>query len=634
MATTSSCPDSQHLRALVLGHVNEADAAALDHHLAGCTTCQEKLRRLAAAGDTRRIRPADEPPPADDSDLAAGQPVSYPFLGPPARPDELGRLGNYRVLRQVGRGGMGMVFLAEDIALCRPVALKVMSPDLGSDCEPWQRFLREARTLAAVKNQHVVTIFQAGQEGQAVYLAMEFLEGLSLETWLRRGEPTTVAEVLRLGREIATGLAAIHQHGLVHRDIKPGNIWLEGPDRHVKLLDFGLARSVDDNTHLTSTGVVVGTPAFMSPEQARGNKLDLRSDLFSLGCVLYALCTGVEPFRGKNTMAQLTALATTEARPVHEVNPAIPESLSQLIQRLLAKRPEDRLASAREVVSQLRALEKSTPQRESLFQLSAVQTDEAAAVPATLTQLPAQPVKKRRKRTRMKRGRRWKTAALLGLAVLGLLAGGILVWSQLGRPINEEMVDGRAYLSSWTPVATQDWPEFPLPPEGPPGGPPGGGPPGGRQPGGPDRPPLPEDRGGPGGRPLPPPPRGGDPRTELRVIRVQGKLAPYGIGMHASPRGAASASYRLGKRYDTFHVGVSVNDSAPHSSIPLTFVVYGDGKVLWKSRPVQSQDDTQTCTVDVKNVDVLKLEVASEGDVRGAHGAWIDPYVTKQDAER
>src|SRR5262249_47041463 len=149
------------------------------------------------------------------------------------------------------------------------------------DAEGWQRFLREARIMASIKHENLVTVYQAGEDGPAVYLAMELLQGETLEQRLERAGPLPVAEILRLSRGIVNGLGAVHRHGLIHRDLKPGNIWLESPSGQVKILDFGLARFVNDNTNLTAPGTIMGTPAFMSPEQAAGVVVDARSDLFS-----------------------------------------------------------------------------------------------------------------------------------------------------------------------------------------------------------------------------------------------------------------------------------------------------------------------------------------------------------------
>jgi urea transport system substrate-binding protein len=276
-------------------------------------------------------------------------------------PDELGWLAHYRVLKVLGRGGMGMVFQAEDTHLRRIVALKVILPEFAADPLARERFLREARAAAGVKNDHVVTIYQVGQDRDIPFLAMEFLEGQSLADRLGDDERLAPAEVLRIGRQIADGLAAAHAHGLIHRDIKPANIWLEAPTGRVKLLDFGLARPMNTRSELTQTGNIVGTPEFMSPEQARGEPLDARTDLFSLGAVLYAMCSGRQPFEGSSTMAILTALAVATPPPVRSWNPAVPPALEELVQRLLEKEPAKRPASANEVRDALAAIEAGTP---------------------------------------------------------------------------------------------------------------------------------------------------------------------------------------------------------------------------------------------------------------------------------
>lgn len=237
------------------------------------------------------------------------------FLSPPLDPRERGGLGPYRVLRVLGAGGMGVVFLAEDSQLHRPVALKAMLPTLAGNSVHRQRFLREARMAAAIEHEHVVTIHQVGEDRGVPFLAMPLLKGESLEDRLQRVGKLPLTEVLRIGREIAEGLQAAHELGLIHRDIKPANIWLEGARARVKILDFGLARALAD-TGLTQQGTILGTPAYMAPEQGRGDPVDERSDLFSLGCVLYRACTGFVPFPGSDLVAQLMAVATHEPPPL------------------------------------------------------------------------------------------------------------------------------------------------------------------------------------------------------------------------------------------------------------------------------------------------------------------------------
>lgn len=258
-----------------------------------------------------------------------------------------------------------MVFLAEDATLQRPVALKTLRPETSADPEARERFLREARAAAAVKSPHVVTLYDVGLEGNVSYLAMELLEGESLEARISRtdDQPLHPAEVVRVGRETAAGLAAAHARGLVHRDIKPANLWLESPTGRVKILDFGLAIAGARDARLTQAGFVVGSPGYLSPEQADGKTLDARSDLFALGCVLYRLATGRPAYDGDTPLSLLTALAVTTPASPRTLNPAIPPELASLILKLLAKQPWDRPETAAEVATDLARIEsKIAPQ--------------------------------------------------------------------------------------------------------------------------------------------------------------------------------------------------------------------------------------------------------------------------------
>jgi serine/threonine protein kinase len=256
---------------------------------------------------------------------------------------------------------MGAVYLAEDTQLRRPTALKVMLPEVAIDSQCRERFLREARAAAAIRNDHVVTVYQVGEERGMPFIAMELLRGSPLDAFLEKEPAPTMTAIVRLAREIATGLAAAHEKGLVHRDIKPANIWLEAPKGRIKILDFGLARPAkpdhEDLERLTHDGMVMGTPAYMSPEQARGETVDFRTDLFSLGTVLYRLCTGYLPFTGPTATAVLTQLAISEPPPADDLNPQVPVALSELIRRLMSKEPVDRPKSAREVAETLRKID-------------------------------------------------------------------------------------------------------------------------------------------------------------------------------------------------------------------------------------------------------------------------------------
>jgi serine/threonine protein kinase len=282
----------------------------------------------------------------------------YPFLAPAQGPDELGRLGPYVVRKVLGVGAMGVVFQAEDPFLKRPVALKVMKPSLAAFDEYHKRFLREAQLAAAIEHDHIVTIYQVGEDGGVPYLAMKLLQGETLEDRLNQipgGLPS--AEVMRIGREVAEGLAAAHERNLVHRDIKPANVWLEAGRDRVKILDFGLACGTGEDGRFTQAGAVIGTPAYMSPEQANAEDIDSRCDLFSLGAVLYRACTGEMPFGGKDTLSVLSALASKTPPAPHTVVPSLPRAFSDLVMRLLAKNRTKRLQTAREVVSGIQAIE-------------------------------------------------------------------------------------------------------------------------------------------------------------------------------------------------------------------------------------------------------------------------------------
>lgn len=268
-------------------------------------------------------------------------------------------VGGYRVERLLGGGGMGQVYLAHDDVLGRPVAVKVMHADLAADRDARQRFLAEGRAEAGLHNDHVVPVLRAGEEGGRLFLVMPYLQGESLEERLKRPGPLPVAEALRVAREAALGLEAAHRAGQVHRDVKPANLWLETPGDKVLLLDFGLVHRAD--MALTRTGDVLGTPAYMSPEQVDGLPVDGRSDLFSLGCVLYRMLTGVRPFDGPTVTAVYRALAECKPVPPCQRRGDVPREVSDFVMRLLARQPKDRPQSASEVVTALAALERRPP---------------------------------------------------------------------------------------------------------------------------------------------------------------------------------------------------------------------------------------------------------------------------------
>ncbi len=266
-----------------------------------------------------------------------------------------GLLGHYRIVRPLGQGNMGVVFLAHDLTLDRAVAIKVLAPERALNPDARLRFIREAKSAAAIHHANVVPVYAVDQSGTLPYLVMKFVNGRSLEEKIRSEGPLAPAEVIRLGIQIASGLAAAHAQGLIHRDIKPSNILLDGPAEEVRISDFGLARALDD-AGLTQEGTVAGTPLYMAPEQARGEAVDHRADLYSLGSVLYATCVGRPPFQGTSSMAVLRKVSDESPVAVLQVRPEVPPTLSELIAKLHARDPADRVQSAAEVASILKSV--------------------------------------------------------------------------------------------------------------------------------------------------------------------------------------------------------------------------------------------------------------------------------------
>ncbi len=272
-------------------------------------------------------------------------------LDPPQKPGSLGRLAHYEVLDVLKRGSFQTVVKAFDEKLHRLVAIKVMSPLLAETSDHRKRFVREARSAAAVRHENVIAIY-AVEDQPVAYMVMEYIAGQTLRDKLDAIGALDLAEVVRIGLQIARGVAAAHAMGLIHRDIKPSNILLEDGTERVKIADFGLARAADDGT-ISPVGMVAGTPMYMAPEQATGEPIDQRADLFSLGSVLYVMCTGSPPFQAASAVAVLESVVQDTPRPVREIAPEIPEWLCDLIAQLHAKNPGDRPASVQEVVDLL-----------------------------------------------------------------------------------------------------------------------------------------------------------------------------------------------------------------------------------------------------------------------------------------
>ena len=367
-------PSQQHCDdGKLIAVLSDGDQAAehqeVVEHIEQCSRCQQRFDELAAgAQDWTKARQAllnDDPCSENwvgsdkwDYSLRNEGPVAWTesmasqLLSPASHPELLGRIGRYDVERLIGSGGMGVVFKAHDSELNRPVAIKILAPYLSGSGPARKRFAREARAAAAVVHEHVVPIYNVETERETPFLVMHYIAGESLQGRIDRDGALGLCEILRIGMQAASGLSAAHQQGLVHRDIKPSNILMEQGVERALITDFGLARAADDAS-LTRTGFHPGTPQYMSPEQAAGEQVDARSDLFSLGSVLYTMCTGRPPFRAETSLGVLRRITDVEPRPIREINPNIPEWLSLLIARLMSKSPEDRFANALEVADLL-----------------------------------------------------------------------------------------------------------------------------------------------------------------------------------------------------------------------------------------------------------------------------------------
>lgn len=274
------------------------------------------------------------------------------FLQPATNSDSLGRIGNIEIRQFIGQGAHGIVLKGFQEELNRLVAVKVMAPHLASVIAARKRFAREARATAAIVHPNVLPILQVDSSGQLPFLVMPYVDCESLQDRLDREGPLPLLDVLRIAVQVAKGLAAAHAQGLVHRDVKPANILLERGVERVMLTDFGLARAVDDAT-LTRSGLIAGTPHYMSPEQARGEGVDTRSDLFSLGSVLYAMTAGRPPFRAETAYGILRRVTDDAPRSIRELNPEIPDWFDGIVMRLLRKSADERFASADEIAQVL-----------------------------------------------------------------------------------------------------------------------------------------------------------------------------------------------------------------------------------------------------------------------------------------
>ena len=403
-------------------------AAYLDTACAGKPELRKRIEELLRSheeADTFLDVPAAEQMAAAEQSLA--------FLAPAREPGTLGRLDHYDILEIVGRGGSGVVLRAMDTKLKRIVAIKALAARLAASAPARQRFVREAQAVAAISDDHVVAIHAVSDDGPVPYLVMEYVSGMTLEERVKQGGPLELKETLRIGMQMAQGLAAAHAQGVVHRDIKPGNVLLENGVQRVKITDFGLARHDDGSV---TPGTLAGTPQYMSPEQARGEPTDHRTDLFSLGSVLYALCAGHAPFRANTTAETMRRVREETPAPLGEGNSQVPVWLGELIANLHAKRASDRVGRARDVAELLGA-------QLSLLQQPPVLS--AAKVPANLDSMHGAhvvPSQASSRRSAMNRPVQI-FAALVVLIIIAVLLAILRPWERRVSDQNPEAVKPR-----------------------------------------------------------------------------------------------------------------------------------------------------------------------------------------------
>ena len=432
------CPEKRILGEYVSGRLEEPQLGQCEAHLAHCDQCEETVRGMfgsdtandsfsglavealknedaSFSGDAplvdQLIRDLSGKTPDSDRDARAleNRAAEVTRLLPASESDgAVGQVGGYQIIRLLGAGSTGIVYEATDQDLNRKVALKILRPSLGDAAR--DRFMNEARAAAAISHPNVITIYQVGVEGPLAFIAMELTEGQTLESRLNEVAFVPQDDIKKIGTQVAQGLAAAHRNGLIHRDIKPANVWLKSENDQAVILDFGLARIADDDPQMTATGMLAGTPNFMSPEQTRGLELDGRSDLFSLGCLMYRASTGKLPFGTTGILATLQSIQHDDPRAPKLLNPHVSDDFSDLVMALLEKQPVNRPETADQLVKALQSERKQWPFAVSMYGERDIGSSTRPALPVTETAA----------RSKRFGGWRWVTAALLLIGLGGL----------------------------------------------------------------------------------------------------------------------------------------------------------------------------------------------------------------------
>jgi len=357
------------LQRVVAEQPTETPHSKIETHVATCDACQQRMLKIAADDSWReefcssiigleqqsafeetntRAFGLRTPSNFSDFDRKSIEQMLEDVLRPGTHPETMGRLGRYEVEKVIGVGGMGVVLRGFDRELHRPVAIKMISPRLVNNGTAKERFLREAKAAGALLHPNVIAIHDISETNKVPWFVMPLVVGPTLQEVVEENGPLPTSDIVRIGKQISSGLAAAHQQGLVHRDIKPANILVDNQINRIVITDFGLARREAEES-MTQTGLVAGTLNYMSPEQSRGEDVDGRSDLFSLGSLLFYLATGVTPFRSATAMGVVHQVGNQPHHVIQSLNPTVPPQLAKMIDRLLEKAPEDRFQSSSEL---------------------------------------------------------------------------------------------------------------------------------------------------------------------------------------------------------------------------------------------------------------------------------------------
>ncbi len=505
-------------------------------------------------------------------------------------------IGRYKVLRMLGAGGMGKVFLCEHSGMRRQVAIKVLPPKMARDPSTVEGFYREAQALASLAHRNIVHAFDAANDGELHYLVMEYVKGSTLEELVTKEGPLSAHRVVDYLRQAALGLQHAFEAGLVHRDIKPSN-FLVTEQGIVKILDLGLAQFFNEKESGVASGKtseVMGTVDYMSPEQGLNSTVvDIRGDIYSLGATFYFCLTGRKPFEGGTTSQKLLWHQMREPQAIQTIRSDVPAQVIDIISKMMAKDPANRFQTPDELLMTL-------PSQEALE----VQPTPQAAIDTGLNldaESPTLPIKRAAERS--PREPRWRPSVGLVAGVLSVLmavvAIGVYFALQPSKPRIVEPAAGAPAPGKVPPVAVARKVWLSEMQE--------------------NDPVVGHGQFG----------KGGQTGYDNQRIVVRGAAATHGLSMHPAPNAVASVRYELGGRAKLLSGTVAVNDSANgQTKTPLVFVVKGDGTNRWESKPVRTQDDTQSFAVNMDGVFRLELEVRCPGDNGAAHAVWIDPALT------